>query len=298
MNWDDLRTALAIRDGGTMSAAARALGVNQTTVARRLERLERMLGVRLFDRQDGRMLPTAAGRGALERAAPMAEVAATVAAGVRDADQALSGAVRVTSLPSFVTGFIAPRLAGFTGPNPGITVELVGASENLHLGRREADLAVRFSRPTAGTMLARRIGTVGYAAYAKPAAFPEAAAGPLDRLPWAHYDEAFGHLPEQRWLDERVRLARRAATASDGLGLLALARHGVAAAVLPCFLGDAADGLVRLTGPEPVVRREIWLLSHPDLRAVRRVTAFGDWLRATTATARAALDGTIPAGEG
>jgi len=292
MNWDDLRTALAIRDGGTMSAAARAVGVNQTTVARRLDRLERTLGARLFDRLDGRMVPTAAGRGALERAAPMAEVAATVAAGVRDADQALSGTVRVTSLPSFVTGFIAPRLAGFTGRNPGITVELVGASENLHLGRREADLAVRFSRPTTGTMLARRLGTVGYAAYAT------APAGALDDRPWVVYDEAFSHLPEQRWLDETVRPARRAASASDGLGLLALARAGVGAAVLPCYLADGLDGLVRLTGRAPVVRREIWLLSHPDLRTVRRVADFAGWLRARVGAARAALDGTIPAGEG
>lgn len=287
MNWDDLRTALAVLDGGTMSAAARALGVNQTTVARRLDRLERTLGARLFDRLDGRMVATAAGRGALERAAPMAEFAATVAAGVRDIDRSLSGAVRLTSLPSFVIGFIAPRLAGFTGRHPGITVELVAASENLHLGRREADLAVRFSRPTAGTMLARRVGTVGYAA---PALLHDAL-GPPERLPWVAYDEAFAHLPEQRWVDETARPTHRAATAGDGLGLLALARHGVGAAVLPCFLGDAAGELVRLTGPEPVVRREIWLLSHPDLREVRRITALADWLRAACEAARHVLDG-------
>lgn len=292
MNWDDLRTALAIRDGGTMSAAARALAVNQTTVARRLERLERTLGARLFDRIDGRMVPTAAGRGALERAAPMAEAAATVAAGVRDADQAPSGTVRVTSLPSFVTGFIAPRLAGFTARHPAITVELVGASENLHLGRREADLAVRFSRPAAGAMLARRIGAVGYAAYA---AAPVAA---LAAVPWVVYDDAFGHLPEQRWLDETIRPARRAATASDGLGLLALARSGVGAAVLPCFLADGVDGLVRVTGREPVVRREIWLLGHPELRSVRRVAVFADWLRSTVEAARPLLDGMSGGGKG
>lgn len=292
MNWDDLRTALAIRDSGTMSAAARALGVNQTTVARRLDRLERSLGARLFDRLDGHMAMTAAGRGALERAAPMAEVAATVVAGVRDADQTLSGAVRVTSLPSFVTGFVAPRLTDFTARHPGITVELVGASENLHLGRREADLAVRFSRPAAGSMLARRLGAVGYAAYAT------APAAALEAMPWVVYDEAFSHLPEQRWLDETVRPVRRAASASDGLGLLALARSGVGAAVLPCFLADGADGLVRLSGPVPVVRREIWLLSHPDLRAVRRVVAFAEWVRTAVEAARTVLDGTIAAGEG
>ena len=153
MNWDDVRTALAIERGGTLSAGARALGIDQTTASRRLARLERSLGARLFDRIDGRMVPPPAGRRALERAAPMADAAAAVAEGVRDVDAALSGPVRLTSLPSFVTGYLAPRLAGFTGRHPGITVELIGVSENLHLGRREADLAIRFSRPTAGAVL-------------------------------------------------------------------------------------------------------------------------------------------------
>lgn len=294
MNWDDLRTALAIRDGGTLSAAARLLGVNQTTVARRLDRLEQALGARLFDRIDARMVPTAAGRGVLDRAAPMAEAAATVAAGVQDSDAALCGPVRITSLPSFVTGFLAPRLVGFTDRHPAITVELVAVSENLHLGRREADLAVRFARPETGTVLARRIGAVGYAGYAAPSAFPatlDQGDSDLAALPWLAYDEAFDALPEQRWLVERAAPARIAATATDTPTLLALARTGVGAAVLPCFLGDAEPALTRVTGPEPICRRELWLLSHPDLRDVRRIAAFAAWLREAVDGARVELDG-------
>lgn len=291
MNWDDLRTALAIGRGGTLSAAARTLGVNQTTTARRLERLERDLGARLFDRIDGRMVATDAGRSALERAEAMQAAALAVADDVRDADGALAGPVRITSLPSFVSGFLAPRLARFTRRHPAITVELVGGSENLHLGRRETDLAVRFARPTVGAVLARRIGAVGYAGYAAPAAFPDLAGTAIDALPWAAYGEAFADLPEQRWLDARVPPARRAATATDVATLAALARGGVAAAVLPCFVGDGIAELVRITGPEPVCRRELWLLSHPELRAVRRIGAVADWLRETVDRDRALLDG-------
>ena len=290
MNWDDVRTALAIERGGTLSAGARALGIDQTTASPRLARLERSLGARLFDRIDGRMEPTPAARRPHEGAAPMGNPAATVAEGVRDVDAALSGPVRLTSLPSFVTGYLAPRLAGFTGRHPGITVELVGASENLHLGRREADLAIRFSRPTAGAVLGRRIGAVGYAGYAAAAAFADAAAAP-DRLPGAVYDDSLAHLPEQRWLDERVRPSRRAASATDALALLALVRHGAAAAMLPCFLADGDPALVRVTGAEPVCRRELWLLSHPELRAVRRIAALADWLMRTVERDRARLDG-------
>ncbi|EDP62101.1 transcriptional regulator, LysR family protein [alpha proteobacterium BAL199] len=298
MNWDDLRTALAIRQGGTLSAAARSLAVNQTTAARRLERLERDLGARLFDRIDGRLVPTDAGRSALERAEDMEAAAVAVVGDVRNADSGLAGPVRITSLPSFVTGFLAPRLPEFTERHPGITVELVGASENLHLGRREADLAVRFSRPTAGNVRVHRIGVVGYAGYAAASAVPDTDFRSLKDLPWAAYDERFAHLPEQRWLDEQVRPTRRAATATDGLALLALARSRTAAAVLPCFLADGVDGLVRITGSEPICRRELWLLSHPDLRAVRRISVFADWLRQVVDHERTRLDGRIEAPEG
>jgi len=290
MNWDDLRTALAIRRGGTLSAAARSLGINQTTAARRLERLESALGARLFDRIDGRMVPTDAGRPALDRAAAMDEVAAGVAAETRDADAAAAGTVRLTSLPSFITGYLAPRLAEFTDRHPAVTVELVGASDNLHLGRREADLAVRYSRPATGNLRARRIGVVGYAGYASRDLVADTAR-PLADLPWATYDEAFAALPEQRWLEDRIRPARRPASASDVPTLLALARHSAGAAVLPCFMADGVADLVRLTGPEPVVRREIWLLSHPDLRAVRRIAALADWLATVAARDRDRLDG-------
>lgn len=290
MNWDDLRTALAIRRGGTLSAAARSLGVNQTTAARRLERLEAALGARLFDRIEGRMVPTDAGRRALDRASAMEEVAAGVTATAGDADAAAAGSVRLTSLPSFVAGYLAPRLAGFAERHPAITVELVGASDNLHLGRREADLAVRYSRPATGNLRARRIGVVGYAGYAARSLAGTVGRPPTD-LPWVAYDEAFAALPEQRWMDEKLRPSRRAATATDVPTLLALARHGAGAAVLPCFMADGDPGLLRLTGPEPVVRREIWLLGHPDLRAVRRIAMLSDWLVEAVTRDRALLDG-------
>ena len=288
MNWDDLRTALAVRRGGTLSAAARALGINQTTAARRLDRLERQLGARLFDRIDGRMVPTEVGRSALDQATIMEDAAQGVLAGAQDADTAPAGAVRLTSLPSFVTGYLAPRLADFAADHPAIAVELVGASENLHLGRREADLAVRYSRPTAGNLRARRIGAVGYAGYASRSLD---LGRPLPSLPWVAYDEAFGELPEQRWLDDSVRPTRIVATASDVPTLLALSRHGAGAAMLPCFMADAVPELRRITGPDPVCRREIWLLSHPDLRQVRRIAAVADWLIASVERDRALLEG-------
>lgn len=294
MNWDDLRFALAIHRLGTLSAAAQALGVNQTTAARRLDRLEHGLGLRLFDRVGGRMVVRPEGERALERVARMEEDALAVLHGLRNRDDELAGTVRLTSLPAFTACFIAPRLGGFVGRHPDIRVELVGAASNLDLGRREADIALRFARPSPGpgngTALARRLGQVGYAAYG-PKALPAEAA--LAHLPWAGYDESLAHLPEAQWLAQTVRPERIVATSTDVMSLVELARSGACAAVLPCLVGDAQAGLRRLSGPAPVAHREMWLLLHPDLKRVRRVRAVVDWLEEIVVANRAMLEGTV-----
>ncbi|MGC2857356.1 LysR family transcriptional regulator [Novispirillum sp. DQ9] len=291
MNWDDLRFALAIHRLGTLSAAAQALGVNQTTAARRLDRLEAALGLRLFDRVAGRMVVRAEGERALDRVARMEEDALAVLHGLRNRDDDLAGTVRVTSLPSFTARFLAPRLKDFLDRHPDIRVELVAAASNLDLGRREADVAIRFARPQNGAALVRKLGHMGFAAYGR-ADLPVAASGDLAALPWAGYDDSLAHLPEAQWLAHEVRPAQMRATATDVMSLLELTRAGTCVAVLPCIVGDTEKALRRLTGPQPVASREMWLLMHPDLKRVRRVRALVEWLEQAVAADRAALEGT------
>lgn len=294
MNWDDLRFALAVHRLGTLSAAAQALGVNQTTAARRLDRLEHALGLRLFDRVAGRMVVRPEGERALERVARMEEDALAVLHGLRNRDEELAGSVRLTSLPAFTARFLAPRLGGFIARHPDIVVELVGAASNLDLGRREADIAIRFARPSAGAALVRKLGQVGYAAYGA-ASLP--AGTDLATLPWAGYDDTLAHLPEAQWLAQEVRPKRIVATSTEVMSLLELARSGACAAVLPCLVAEADPALRRLSGPAPVSYREMWLLMHPDLKRVRRVRAVVDWLEEIISANRATLEGQAVATE-
>ncbi|MFA7429200.1 MAG: LysR family transcriptional regulator [Rhodospirillaceae bacterium] len=291
MNWDDLRFALAVHRLGTLSAAAQTLGVNQTTAARRLDRLELALGVRLFDRVGGRMIVRPEGERALDRVASMEEDALAVLHGLRNRDDDLSGTVRVTSLPVFTTRFLAPRLGEFLTRHPAIRVELVGVSSNLDLGRREADVAVRFARPQSGAALVRKLGHMGFAAYGRVDRYPEGVEADLATLPWAAYDDSLAHLPEARWLTQEINPAAVRATATDALSLCGLALSGVCVAVLPCLIGDAEPSLRRLSGPQPVGGREMWLLMHPDLKRVRRVRALVEWLEEAISADRAVLEG-------
>jgi DNA-binding transcriptional LysR family regulator len=269
MDWDDLRYLLAIGRAGTLAAAARRLGVNQTTVARRLAGAEKSLGARLFDRIDGAFRPTAAGETAIARAAQVEEQMRALESGIEGNDEAI-GRVRLTTVPILINRLIVPRLAAFCAAYPRIELELIAEPRNVSLSRREADIALRLSRPEHGAAtLTRRIGQLDYAAY-----------GPRDapsELPWIGYEESQWHLPQARWIAEA---GSRTASISfnDAEGIVEAIHAGLGRSLLPCRCADGDPHLRRLS-PEIVLSREVWLLTHRDIRQQRRVDAVITWLQ-------------------
>jgi DNA-binding transcriptional LysR family regulator len=291
MNWDDARFLVAIAEGATLSAAARRLRVNQSTATRRLARLEADLGTRLFDRLDGRLRPTAEGERALTHARAADAALRALDHDLRGRDRGVEGAVRLTALGSFCALWIAPRLGPFLDRHRGLTLDLLPTGDNLNLGRREADLALRHGPPAEGTVRARRVATLGHAAYGVPTLAERAIREGLASLPWAECDLGMDTPDALRWIRRTVDPARVVARAPDGLTLLALARAGVAACLLPCFMGDGDPALTRLTGPEPVSRRDLWLLSHPDQGDLARVSTVKNWLGEELARDATRLEG-------
>lgn len=291
MNWNDIRYLLAIARNGSLSAAGRALGVNQTTASRRLAAMESGIGARLFDRIDGRLAPTAAGELLLKHARRVEEEALAFEHALGDRDAALSGTIRLTAVESLIAGYLVPHLAGFRMDYPNIVLELVGDSGNLSLTRREADIAIRLARPTKGRAVTRKLADVGFAIYANSEMAGQGAGGDLNRYPWVLYDDALGHLPEAQWVTQHVGEARPALRCNSVRSLTAavLAGHGVA--MLPCYIGDREGALVRIGGVGPVVSREVWMLVPGELRGAARVRALVDWLVARFSADRAAFAG-------
>jgi DNA-binding transcriptional LysR family regulator len=269
MDWDDLRYLLAVARGGTLAAAARRLGVNQTTVSRRLAAAEASLGLRLFDRIDGLLRPTKAGASAITRAALAEEQVQALVAGI-DSDSEPSGLVRLSAVPLLVNRLLIPALPAFCRANPQIRLELVAEPRNVSLSRRETDIALRLSRPEQGAAtLTRRIGRLDYAAY-----------GPRDGsgdLGWIGYDEGQRHLPHARWIAAQV--GEPAATSlNDAEGILHYIHAGLGKSLLPCRIADQDPRLRRL-GPEVILSRDVWLLAHRDLRRQRRIDIVIGWLQ-------------------
>lgn len=160
MNWDDLRYFLAVQRGGNLARAARALRINATTVGRRLVALEEHVGARLFDRTPEGYVLTRAGHELLPAAERMEADALAIERQVSGADQRLSGGLRLSTTEMLGTRFISPFLARFSKKHPEIRVELSCTNVPANLGRREADIALRLSRPREENLIVKRLGDV------------------------------------------------------------------------------------------------------------------------------------------
>ena len=272
MNWDDLRFLVEIGRSATLAAAARHLKVDQTTVARRLRALEDALGTPLFERSDGHWRPTGVGADVLERAMRIEEDVAGLARLAEAGAQAVSGVVRLTAVGAIVGDYLVPRLPDLYARHPELVVELIASNDNLNVSRREADIAIRLARPESGDFLIRKLADVGFAVYGP------AQPGPTRSNDWVTYDDELAHTPEMRWLAGQLAGGRVRLRSNKLAGLLGAVAVGIGRAVLPCFLADATPGLVRESGPQPVLSRDLWLLVHPDARRLPRVAAVADWL--------------------
>ena len=189
MNWNDFRHVLAVSRGRTLSGAARLLGVDDTTVARRLAAVQKTLGVRLYQRlPDATLQFTSAGARAALQAERIEREIGTLHAALSGTDDLVSGTVRVTSVPIIVDHLLVPASRFLIERHPQLVLELVGDARDLSLTRREADLALRLARPkTGGTQIkARRVGTLRYASYAAASCSPREARAALDYLRRGH----------------------------------------------------------------------------------------------------------------
>lgn len=282
LDWTDLRYLLAVQRGHTLSAAARQLGVNQTTVGRRLEALEAALGARLFRRASDGYFLTRDGERALAHAERIEAEIHAVERAITGEDARPEGVVRLTTFESLGTCFVAPRLGRFRERYPAIDLQLNLDNRPLNLSRREADLAVRPKRPTQAALQIRKIGSVAAGLYASPAYLrrhgePRSVEELAQHLIIAD-EETNAHYDIQRWLLRLLpRGAKVALRCDHALAQAAAAVDGVGIAALYCYVGDGERRLRRVL-PEEELVNDLWLAVHRDLQYAARVRALIDYL--------------------
>jgi len=282
--WDDVRFFLAVARGGSLSAAARALKVEHSTVARRVGALEASLGVRLFDRLPRHWALT---RDGAELLAPAERIEHEAMAFARAASAASSvgGKVRISAPPVFASRFLVPELAQRSARWHGIELDLVGESRTANLHRREADISLRFMRPAEPGLAARKLGELAFSLYAAPAW----QARPAAQWCFLGYAEPLAEVPHQQQL-ARLAGARPFVLRSNDLAALHQAcRAGLGLAMLPRFLAQGDPGLVEMPGADGTAPRDIWCVLHPDVRRSPRVRLMADLIAELVADNAAAL---------
>lgn len=289
LDWSDLRFALAIGRQGSPGAAAQELGVNATTVQRRLDALEQHLGARLFDRSRRGYQPTEAGALVLDQARRMADQADEIERQVLGRDRELVGPLRVTTAFVVMEHLLPQPLADFARRYPGIEVEVVENAFLVDLSRRhaeaaggarqEADVALRLSANVAEHLVGRQLGPTHCRVYARRDApgLPQTVQ-PLATLlrdaPWVAFERDATHRVYDRWMRQQLAQAQVRVRVDIFNAVAAMLRTGIGVGILPSFMQDSHPELVAVSDPIPELSVPVWMLTHPDLRQTARVRAF------------------------
>ena len=287
-DWDDLRLFLAVARAGSLSGAARSLGVTHSTVFRRIGAFEARLRVRLFDRLPGGYALTQAGEEMRDSVIRIEEEITALALKVTGQDQRPTGTIRITTTDLLAVGVLPRHVAAFRAEWPEIEIEVVVADTVLDLTRREADVALRIGNPGQETLIGRRVGRLAFAAY-----------GAADRPPgdpaegdWIGYGSAHGPLSRNlaRWWPDARQIYRTNSIIAAHAG----AKAGIGLAALPCVIADCDPRLIRAAALPEDFMLDLWLLIHEDLRQTARIRLFLDFM-ATALTADAdLLEGRCP----
>jgi DNA-binding transcriptional LysR family regulator len=293
--WDDLRYVLAVAAEGSLAGAARALGVNHTTVLRRVNAFEERLGLRLFERLPTGYFLTSGGAELIEAARLMEDTVAALERRLAGQDRRLAGAVRVTTTDTLVHMLLPPILVAFRAKHPSIQVELILSNEAFNLAKRAADVAIRPADDPPEGLVGRRVSAIAFAIYAGHGYL--ARHGKTEDLSihdWLAPTDDLSSTSVAQWMRVALPQVEIVFKANSLLALRQAAAENLGLVALPCYLGDSSNDLVRVRPPVPAMATALWILSHEDLRRSARVRAFTEFVAAAIARQRPLLEGTRP----
>ncbi|MGY2342196.1 LysR family transcriptional regulator [Pseudomonas sp. SDO5532_S415] len=273
-DWEDLRYFIVFAQERSLSAAARKLNVDHATVARRISALESSLTVKLVDRRPRSYVLTVDGERIAQSGQRMESESFAVQRTAQTGQESHAGEVTVSAPPAMACALIAPRIKLLREQYPLLSLQLIGSLGSASLSRREADIAVRLSRPKEPDLVVRKVATVSFALYGSQDYLANTA--PQDRV-FIAYDESLDQSPQQVWLKEQAG-DRPILLRSNDLNIQAnFVQAGAGIAALPGFLG-ARYGLQAVEAEGPRLERDVWLLVHNDIRHIPSVQAVMSFL--------------------
>ena len=273
LEWNDLMVILSICRTGTLSGAARTLGNNHSTIFRKINAIEEKTGVRFFERLPEGYAMTDAGMTAMRYAERIESEVHALGREVLGQDMRLQGKVRVTAPEGMSIQVLPGLFSEFCRLNPEVSIDITGGSSALDLSRREADLAIRATSKPPDTSLGRKVCDFRFAIYSTPQYLKEHKDVPLQEQSWCFIQGSDEWLIPVIWKKKSQCAQRTIFSSSVAMAVLNAAGEGLGFTLMPCYLADADDRLVRVTDPLEPLTLELWILTHPDLRHTARVKA-------------------------
>ena len=281
-DWNRARAFLVTAEEGSLSAAARALGMTQPTLGRQVAALEGELGVTLFERTGHGLTLTPAGLELLEHVRPMGEAATRMSLSAHGQSQAISGPVTITA-SEIVSAFqLPPVIAKIHAAHPGINIEIVATNEVRDLKRREADIAVRNAPPKQPDLIARKLREDTAQLYASPA-YLDRIGNPqsvrdLNAARFIGFDHSMVLVSAYNERGMSVTADNFPIATENHLVQWELAKQGHGIGIFPTRIGDPEPGLRRVAEDFASISYPIWLVAHRDLSTNRRIRLVYDTL--------------------
>lgn len=274
MKWDDLKIFLAVARTGSISGGAKQLGVQHSTVSRRMRLLEEKLGVRLIERMKGGYELTEAGENVKETAIRIEREILGVDETLLGKDAVLRGPLRVSAINNMASSVLMPIFARFSEQNPEVELHISVSNSNVSLTQREADIVIRLTNNPTETLIGKRMLTVASTIYASRE-YLRLLNEQKDEPKWIGVNCCQFH---KTWTRQSCQDHTHKFYSDDTILTLSAIREGLGISYLPCFLGDADPALERYCEPDSKHDMGLWILLHPDLKRTTRVTVFRDFV--------------------
>jgi DNA-binding transcriptional LysR family regulator len=284
--WSDLRHFLEVYRTGTLTLAGRRLGVDQTTVARRIQALEQAVGTQLFDHTTAGHKLTVAGIKLLPRAEAMETMGIAIEAEIAGRDHALSGLVRIGATEGFGSFFLAQRLPVLNDRQPNLGIELISIPRFVNLSNREADIAIGQERPAAGRIVASKLTDYVLQLYAAPdylAKTPKIRSRKdLDSHAFIGYVDDLLYTKELRYLESVCRTPRLAFSSTSIIAQYNAAIAGAGIAILPAYMVSPNSGLETVLPNDVKLTRSYWITTRSEQLKLARVRTAWDFIKEVT----------------
>jgi DNA-binding transcriptional LysR family regulator len=274
-NWEELKTVLCLERCGSLSSAAEELGVNYTTIARRIARLETDMGVVLFEKMANGYLATEAGLLVAKHVATMENSEHALMREMQGRDETLSGPFVVTAPQLLISNFLTPVIDTFCTKHPNIDLRVRATNDLLNLNHREADLAIRVSRSPGDTLKGLRLTQQDSTSFGNADWAERIKTDSNAMIDWVVYDKLVDipKIIRNEYPNSRIRMRF-----DDMVALMGAAQSGLGLVNMPMFLGRSTPDLVQIPLLPPQPYADIWVVAHPDVWPSAKAKAFREIL--------------------